>query len=119
MNPHSSIESMKSRIGDPRGSDPGESIDLDVGEDLFQIKKIFQDIMILDLPEEGQLPSIGEDPWIDSNLGVDPIRIESVESALSLDLLKIPGIIHVILLIMIYQSSGNPIISSMMILLYQ
>jgi hypothetical protein len=103
-----------------RSSDPGESIDLDVGEDLFQIiNDILQDIMILDLPEEPQLPPVGEDPWIDSNLGVDPIRIESVESTGTLDLLKIPGITHVILLIMIYQSSGNPIISSMMILLYQ
>jgi len=110
---------MKSRIGDPRGSDPGESIDLDVGDDLFQINDILQDIMILDLPEEGQLPSIGEDPWIDPDLGVDPIHLERVESTGTLDLLKIPGITHVILLIMIYQSSGNPIISSMMILLYR
>jgi hypothetical protein len=112
---------MKSRIGDPRGSDPGESIDLDVREDLFQIiNVILQDIMILDLPEEGTHdPPVGEDPWIDPDLGVDPIRIESVESTGTLDFQKIPGITHVILLIMIYQSSGNPIISSMMILLYQ
>jgi hypothetical protein len=104
-----------------RSSDPGESIVLDLIDDLIQTEVIhlIQDLTVLDLPGEEELPPIWDDPWIYPDLGRDPIHLERVESADTLDLLEIPGITHVILLIMIYQSSGNPIISSMMILLYQ